>query len=287
MSKEKILIDFNLNIIKNNLSALIKDKTTNKNILFATNDYSELNVNVSTSIDVYWLKKYGKDYIKPRILKSKEEQSARTKKKAEVFTPAWICNEMNNHCDNEWFGRKDVFNHSMPDHKWMRTVNKVKFKNSEDWQAYVKSNRLEITCGEAPYLVSRYDASTGDYIEIPDRIGILDRKIRVVTENTKDFHEWFIWVMHALTAVYGYEYQGDSLLIARINLLMTVVEYAKAVHGYDLDQKMIDTAIAIIVNNIWQMDGLTGLIPGTDIEAKIRDWDEQKMVTYNGLKGEN
>lgn len=27
------------------------------------------------------------------------------------------------------------------------------------------SRRLEITCGEAPYLVSRYDASAGEYNE--------------------------------------------------------------------------------------------------------------------------
>lgn len=31
-------------------------------------------------------------------------------KKAEVFTPAWLCNLMNNHCDEDWFGRSDVFN---------------------------------------------------------------------------------------------------------------------------------------------------------------------------------
>ena len=43
--------------------------------------------------------------------------------------------------------------------------------------------RLEITCGEAPFLASRYDTTTGEVIPIPERIGILDRKLRIVTEN--------------------------------------------------------------------------------------------------------
>ncbi len=51
------------------------------------------------------------------------------------------------------------------------------------WEDYIDSKRLEITYGEAPYLVSRYDASTGEMIDIHKRIGILDRKLRVVNEN--------------------------------------------------------------------------------------------------------
>ena len=48
------------------------------------------------------------------------------------------------------------------------------------------SKRLEITCGEAPYIASRYDTVSGEPIEIKRRIGILDRKLRVVTENAED-----------------------------------------------------------------------------------------------------
>ena len=44
--------------------------------------------------------------------------------------------------------------------------------------------RLEISCGEAPYLVSRYDTVTGETIPISQRIGLLDRKLRVISENT-------------------------------------------------------------------------------------------------------
>ena len=77
--------------------------------------------------------------------------------------------------------------------------------------AYVDSRRLEITCGEAPYLVSRYDTSTGMPIEIHKRIGILDRKIRVINENTVDEKEWMEWIIRAFQSVYGYEYHQMSL----------------------------------------------------------------------------
>ena len=39
-----------------------------------------------------------------------EVQSDRTKAHGEVFTPLWVCNMMNNHIDEVWFGRSDVFN---------------------------------------------------------------------------------------------------------------------------------------------------------------------------------
>ena len=38
-------------------------------------------------------------------------------------------------------------------------------------------------------------------------------------------YEWLKWALRAFQSVYGYEYQGDNLLIARINILMTFVEY--------------------------------------------------------------
>ena len=108
---------------------------------------------------------------------------------------------------------------------WLVNTEKVEFDTADGWKKYVDSKRLEITCGEAPYIVSRYDAATGELLEIRQRIGILDRKLRVVNENTDSATEWFKWVLRAYQSVYGYEFQGDSLLIARINLLITFVDY--------------------------------------------------------------
>ena len=59
---------------------------------------------------------------------------------------------------------------------------------------------------------------TGETIPIAKRIGLLDRKLRVVSENTETEEEWFTWTKRAFQSVYGFEYQGDSLLLARENL---------------------------------------------------------------------
>ena len=81
--------------------------------------------------------------------------------------------------------------------------------------AYVESLRLEITCGEAPFICSRYDTVTGEPIPIRDRIGFLDRKLRVITERTKRNADWMAWAFKALTATYGYEYQREPLADGR------------------------------------------------------------------------
>ena len=159
-------------------SLLLKDKSTHKNIIWATDTYESLGHGFTDKeqIDKYLLLQHA-DIIKPRIQKSLEAQAARTRKKAEVFTPAWLCNQMNNYCDAEWFGRKAVFNLEKEDHTWDVIEDPIAFPKKKTWKRYIDSRRLEITCGEAPYLVSRYDVSTGDFI-VPTkrRIGQLDRK---------------------------------------------------------------------------------------------------------------
>ena len=62
---------------------------------------------------------------------------------------------------------------------------------------YVDERRMEITCGEAPYLVSRYNAATGKIIPLKQRIGLLERKIRVVKENSDNETDWLKWSKHA------------------------------------------------------------------------------------------
>ncbi len=189
-----------------------------------------------------------------------ETQQERTRKKGEVFTPAWICNLMNNHCDEEWFQRKDVFN-IQTEHTWEVTTEPITFSCEKKWTHYIDSRRLEITCGEAPYLVSRYDTSTGDYIQPTNRIGILDRKLRVVNENTENKEEWFKWALRAFQSVYGYEYQGDNLLLARGNLLLTFIEYYQGRWEQPPEEKQLHAVANVIAWNIWQMDGLKDTVP--------------------------
>lgn len=285
------------------LDKLLQNKSTKKNIIWATDTYASFGNGFQDTdqIDRTLLLQHA-DVIRPRIRKSMEDQAQRTRKKAEVFTPAWVCNEMNNVCDEDWFHRKNVFNTPQEDHSWVPTEGKIELPKRKRWQCYVDSRRLEITCGEAPYLCSRYDASTGERIEpLNRRIGIVDRKLRVVNENTQTREEWVKWAVRALDASYGYEYQGDNVLIARVNLYLTFIDYYKERWGEIPPGKLLRKIANRIAWNIWQMDGLKDIVPTgkpyeefhqmTFGELFSSDWEEaeRKMeeavaipaVTYN------
>lgn len=306
------IIDLNEYPVRNLLKLLLKDKTTKQNIIFATLAYSTVGnpIKETDQMTETILRGFDSYEIQPRVLKSQKQQQERTKTKAEVFTPAWICNKMNNHCDEEWFGRSGIFNIEL-ENGWETTNNPVPFEHEKDWMKYIDSKRLEITCGEAPYIVSRYDAATGELIEIRKRIGILDRKLRVVNEHTDNEADWFRWVLRSYQSVYGYEFQGDNLLIARINLLVTFVDYMQERWGRVPTDTELRKIANIIVWNFFQMDGMTGTVPfgkpkekyhqyslidfvvsdetndekeQVDTECRIYDWRSDRSLTYRSIK---
>lgn len=172
------------------LDRMLADKTTKRNIMWATDAYSSLGIKYERNEEITSSLITGSNasVIKTRARKAMEQQTERTRLHAEVFTPLWVCDKMNSYADEVWFGAKDIF------HKEGKSTSRVIFQVKDDWKRYVDSRRLEITCGEAPYLVSRYDVETGEMIPIAKRIGILDRKLRVVNENTDTEAEWLQWV---------------------------------------------------------------------------------------------
>lgn len=296
------LINMDKSPVKDVLNLLLKDKTTGKNIIFATNMYSDQGYEECHTITELAVIGLDRCNIQPRVMRNIAEQSLRTRKKAEVFTPTWLCNMMNNYCDEEFFGKKNTFN-SSNNHDFTPTKPPVTFPPDKTWQDYVKLRWLEITCGEAPFLVSRYDTTTGKLIPVENRIGILDRKMRVVNENTTDQNQWLEWTEIAFKSVYGYEFQGDSLLIARINLLLTFCDYLK----YRFDRTPTVTELRKFANiiswNLWQMDGLSDTVPvgvpkdnfnqlsifdnlteTPQINCKIQNWRRKNPLNFKDIK---
>ena len=263
------------------LEMLLKDHTTGKNIFWATDSYSHLGKGYQFNDEIkieHTTEKNGM-IIRPRVLKERTEQNERTKGMAEVFTPSWVCNVQNNLVDDVWFGQAGVFNTEEGNgHKWIENPGKIQFPEGKSWKSYVRATRMEITCGEAPYLVSRYDTTTGEEIEIERRIGMLDRKLRVVGENTQTTTEWLEMAQEAFKHVYGYEWQGDNLLLAREALLVSFVEYYFSKFGKMPLKKSLLYIAYIISWNIWQMDGLKGVVPGSCKDGVT--------VTEPGLFGE-
>lgn len=260
-----------LKIDRSPLEILLQDKTTGKNIIWATDNYAKRGdaYSADKEIKIELITGANSGIIKPRTAKSKEEQQQRVRQKAEVFTPSWICNAQNNLADESWFGWKNVFNRET-EKSWGTVRDTIHFldEKGKTWRDYVCSTRLEITCGEAPYLTSRYDAVTGEMIAVKDRIGLLDRKLRVVGENTESREAWLEWATVAVQNIYGFEWQGDNLLIARENVLLDVIEHFAEKFGTtdgacEIPREQLERFAEIISWNLWQMDGLKCVVPNS------------------------
>lgn len=263
------------------------DHKAARHIIWATDNYQNLGAEYGENeqITIKSITGENGNVIQPRVKKTKEEQQARARDKGEVFTPSWICNAQNNLIDNEWFGVNGLFNKEV-ENGWITNPNPIPFptKKGKTWLDYVNDTRLEIACGEAPYLVSRYDTITGDYIPVKDRIGFIGRKLRVVAENTSSEDEWFDAAKKAFQATYAYEWQGDNLLLARENALYTFIDYYEDKFGKQPSKERLREIVEIISWNFWQMDGLKGVIPNSccDREEEVFDLfgGSTKVVTH-------
>jgi hypothetical protein len=224
----------------NLLEILLKDKTTANNILWATDSYTQMGEMFAQQAEIKTelvTGAYG-SLIQPRAIKSKEEQLYRTRDKAEVFTPLSIVKQMNEACDTVQI-------------------------TENNWQEYVALLKLEITCGEAPYIVSRYNpvSDSQELLPLSKRVGFLDYKMSVVSNYCDTLEDWVKWAKIAFQSSYGYEWQGDSLLIARENLLYTFIDYYKNKFKKSPSSELQKEIAEIIVWNIFQMDGLRYVIP--------------------------
>ena len=266
--KENYILSLSQQLIQ----ILLKDNTTGKNLIWATDNYEKYGKGYAKEdyIEIQCITGKNGNVIKPRVEKSKEEQQLRIQQKAEVFTPAWICNKQNNLIDNQWFGRENVFN-TETEKTWITNKEEIEFpkQKGKTWKDYISSNRLEISCGEAPYLTSRYDATTRRYIAPEDRIGILDRKLRIICEHTKQKNTWLKYAIQAVKSVYGYDWQGDNVFLARENILFTVIEFFEKQFNEKMNIFDMVKFAKIISWNIFQMDGLKFVIPESCREETI------------------
>ncbi len=266
------------------LAILLRDQSLSgqglsANISWATDDYGYPH---SSPILIEQVSGVNRDIIQPRVYKHESLQTARAKDRGEVFTPAWICNAQNNLVDQHWFGYSNVFNTEITldngTHTWQTRQERVEFPEDKSWMKYVRCRRMEMACGEAPYLASRYDTTTGEHISIDNRIGIFDRKMRVVNENTPtqptkfNKRHWLRKAYQALQSVYGFDWQGDNVFLSRETLLISFCEYYMARWGRMPHLSAIVKAAEIIAWNIWQMDGTRFTIPDRDNLCTIMEW---------------
>ncbi|QLB49430.1 Eco57I restriction-modification methylase domain-containing protein [Streptococcus sanguinis] len=266
------------------LNILLKDRTTKKNIVWATHSYELLGKGFAPSDRITPSKVKGtySNLIQPRSEKSKYEQKDRTKIRAEVFTPTWLVEKQNGYVEAEI--------------------------EALDLKDYIQVRWLEITCGEAPYMVTRYDTVTGEEIPLSERVGFVDRKLQRISREVSDEATFYELVKKAYRASYGYEYQGDSLLLARENLLATFEDYYLAKTGNQPTLEQKKEIATIISYNVFQMDGLKITSPysakqeqsqqlslfsdvlevekAEESKTQIKDWKKNKMIGFERLSSE-
>lgn len=262
------------------LQILLKDRTTKRNIVWASPSYEGLGkpfcadqpIKMNLIVGPY------DSIIQPRVEKNKRNQDIRTRKRAEVFTPPWLVDKQ------------------------------VKIVESEignlDFERYIRLRWLELACGEAPYMVTRYDSISGTVIPIPERVGFVDRKLQRVCESTDSEKNFIKWAKKAYQSSYGYELQGDSLLLARENLLLSFYEYYQYKFDKEPELKVAKDIAKIISYNVVQMNGITKRTPysaqtdegvqlnlfdavsieeSDDIETSIKHWDNNTIIRVNDM----
>ena len=299
------------------LETLLRDHSTDRNIIWAGSEYERLGDGYSPydeiTVDKIADRHYGT--VEPRVAKNADKQAWRTRDKAEVFTPSWLCAKMVDGIDDAFFG--DEPNAFSAGGQGGLTDERMEALAQDGlWKRYVDNRLLEITCGEAPFVCSPYDASTGNLLDVPERMGFLDRKLRVVSANTDGFDEWLKWAYRALEASYGYEFQGDNLVIARINVFNTFADHFESRWSRRPDEREAKHAANVVSWNFWQMDGLRGCAPSEwdvpeeepaqmslfdmldytvnepepaqpqlAVPCRIYDWRARKPQPYDSLKG--
>jgi hypothetical protein len=236
------------------LEILLLDRTTSspktpKNIIWANDNYKKYDaVSYAATAQIRPELITGKrgNLIMPRALKAAALQKKRTKTKAEVFTPTWIIKKQNDVIDDN-------------------------YKN-DDLETYTHRKWLEITCGEAPYMASRYDMGTGEVVPLSKRVGFVDRKLARINREVTDKAEWQRLAELAYKSCYGFEWNGDSLLLARETLLYTYRDYYIEKWGEPPIYGLFEDIGKIISYNVFQMDGLTYTIPLSEKRERVQTY---------------
>ena len=256
MSHLIVLYD-KVNIFENNLrdkipsifNILLIDRTKStkrciKNIIWANENYIKYDAekySATSEIKIELITGEYANIIQPRVLKAAQLQKKRTRTIAEVFTPIEILKQQNDEIDKNY--------------------------QNDDLETYTKRTWIEITCGEAPYIATRYDVVTGRLMHLDERVGFLDRKLRKINKECNIKDKWKELVKEAYKASYGFEWNGDSLLLARENLLYTYFDYYDDKGNEEPPLEEIEEIAIIISYNIFQMDGLKCIIPLSDIDT--------------------
>jgi len=300
------------------LSILLKDYTTGKNILWGTDNYTGLGAGfcADDSIDKKDVGGYNSNFIHPVIAKEGEartediisfvkniislvpdnEEEEPIKEIIDgnlVYTSDTIVDENEENAEKpekiNFFYQSSSIEKAEKFLPYETAYFAVKPDNPINYNLISKQFFVK-NCGEGQYFVTRYDNTTGKTISISERGGIVDKKLSSLGNDLAE-DEWQNWAKDAYRSVYGYEFCGTKLLIARANLLLTYEEYYEDVFGLPITEKDLKEVANIIIRNIIQADGKKGVIPyscGENKAVQLSFFDMDNQGICEGcLSGNN
>lgn len=216
---------------------------------------------------------YERDF-KPGYERNKEALQKDKNVRAAIYTPAYLVRRMTLMLAGEtgWFTPLRKY----PDCEVFMST----------YSTALRKTFIEPACGEAPFICMRYDAVSGEPISILERDGILDQKFRNGVYQHPIFPMLYSGFYDdaklAVKSVYGTEKHIPSLIIARMNVLLTFIEYTHFYFSHSgqfkkhpvPEEEHIREIAEIICWNFWQMDFLN---PQDEV---IKDWTTGEIVRW-------
>lgn len=135
-----------------------------------------------------------------------------------------------------------------------------------DEVSFVRKKWFEPNCGEAMVFTTTYSPVSGRQLPIEDRTGLLDAKLRVVSQTCHNQDLWLLFARYAVGSCYGFSLQGDVLFLARVNILNSVLDAFKKKFNRAPDFSDVEYFAHIISWNFFQLDGSNLSVPHHSIQ---------------------
>lgn len=162
-----------------------------------------------------------------------------------------------NTLDAAWFGHEPAFNEESAQ-GWQTLSEPVAFDDPFHWKKYVTRPVFLFQAGHGQALVFRPFAQGAEPMQYGKRMGILDRRLRIISENTREESEWLRWAESALQSLYGTDVSPLAIFQARLSALVAVREAYAQRFGGQLPVREEKYMVTTLCWNLFQMDPRTG-----------------------------
>lgn len=171
-----------------------------------------------------------------------------------------------NQLDEVWFQRSGVFNTPTAE-GWIPAADPVYFEDPFHWKKYVNQ---QIYVPDLDWGAALTFAGTSENLPLNERMGQLDRELRLVNENVRSQQEWQKRTSTMLARMLGCAKDPIRLFRARLCVLETCREAFQARFGH-LPSARDEKALAhIVARNLFQSEDELNTVPFQEMEETLQ-----------------